>query len=291
MAADLRFALRTLLHNPGFAAIAIVSLALGIGANAAIFSFADYLLLRPLPVPDTSRVMVISSQFRGESVSGITDSSDTSYPDFDDLRKKARSFAGLTASKFFSFGFAPDKTALPEMKFGALVSGNFFDVLGVHPQLGRGFRADEDKVPGRDAVVVLGHDLWQTEFASNKDIIGKRIFLDGLPFTVVGVGPESFRGPNVFLRADLYVPLAMLPALAGESSGQRILRRLPSSMSSSPENTIPTTTRSGSGSDCTTRTVRGLKSSGWRSRAGTSSRSSPLWSTYTCRWPRTHLTQ
>jgi predicted permease len=217
MLADLRFALRTLRHNPGFAAIAILSLAFGIGANAAIFSLADYLLLRPLPVPNTSEVMVIWSQFRGESIAGLTDYSNVSYPDFDDLRKKSNSFAGLTASRYSSFGFAPDKATLPQMKFGALVSGDFFSVLGVPPKLGRGFRADEDRVPGRDAVVVLGHDLWETEFASNPDVIGKSIFLNGLPFTVVGVGLESFRGPNAFLRADLYVPLAMQRALAGES--------------------------------------------------------------------------
>ena len=217
MIQDLIYALRTLRHSPGFAAIAILSVALGIGANAAIFSLADYLLLRPLPVPNTSEVMVIWSQIRGESIAGLTDYSNVSYPDFDDLRKKNHSFAGLTASQYFSFGFAPDKTTLPQMKFGVLASGNFFSVLRVPPTLGRGFRADEDKVPGRDAVVVLGHDLWETEFGSNPDVIGKTIFLNGLSFTVVGVGRESFHGPNAFVRADLYVPLAMQPALAGES--------------------------------------------------------------------------
>ena len=219
MVHDLRYALRTLRHNPGFAAVAIISLALGIGANAAIFSLADYILLRPLPVPNPSELMVVSSKFRGESIAGLTDLSDVSYPDFDDLRKKSNSFAGLTACKYFSFGFAPDKTALPQMKFGALVSGNFFSELGLNPALGRGFRADEDKVPGRDAVVVLGHALWESEFASSPDIIGKSIFLNGLPFTVVGVAPESFGGPNVFIRSDLYVPLAMQSTLAA-GSGQ-----------------------------------------------------------------------
>ena len=225
MLADLRFALRTLGHNPGFAAIAILSLALGIGANAAIFSLADYLLLRPLPVPNTSEVMVIWSQFRGESIAGLTDYSNVSYPDFDDLRKRSHSFAGLAASRYFAFGFAPDKATLPQMKFGALVSGDFFSVLGVPPALGRGFHADEDKVPGRDAVVMLGHDLWETEFASNPDVVGKSVFLNGLLFTVVGVGQESFHGPNAFVRADLYVPLAMQPALAGESGQNELEMR------------------------------------------------------------------
>jgi hypothetical protein len=111
------------------------------------------------------------------------------------------------------------------MKYGALVSGNFFSVLGVRPELGRGFRADEDKVPGRDAVVVLSHDLWTTEFASSPDVIGKSIFLNGFPFTVVGVTPESFRGPNVMIHADLYVPLAMEPKLAGESQRSELETR------------------------------------------------------------------
>jgi predicted permease len=230
MFADLRFALRTLRHNPGFAAVAIISLALGIGANAAIFSMAEYLLLRPLPVPHASGVVVVQAQLRGEST-GMFQQAGLSYPDFMDLHKKSKSFAGLAASHYFPFGVAPDKTTLPKMKYGALVSGNFFSVLGVSPALGRSFRADEDEVPGRDAVVVLGHDFWETEFASRPDVIGKSIFLNGLPFTVIGVAPEPFRGPMVWIRAELYVPLAMQPALAGSSHpnelemrGLRVLR-------------------------------------------------------------------
>ena len=227
---DLRFALRTFRHNPGFALVAIVSLALGIGANGAIFSMAEYLLLRPLPVPHASGIVVVQAQLRGES-NGMYQQAGLSFPDFIDLQRKSKSFAGLAASQYFSFGIAPDKTALPKMKYGALVSGNFFTVLGVSPALGRSFRADEDQVPGRDAVVVLGHVFWETEFASSPDVIGKSIFLNGLPFTVVGVAPEPFRGPMVWIRADLYVPLAMQPALAGSSQpselemrGLRVLR-------------------------------------------------------------------
>jgi macrolide transport system ATP-binding/permease protein len=212
---DLRYALRTLRHSPGFALVAIVSLALGIGANAAIFSLADYLIFRQLPVPNPSAIMVVQSQFRGESLGSLFQYSLLSYPDFNDLRKKSNSFEGLTASQFFQFGFAPDKTAQPQMKFGALVSGDFFSVLDVHPKLGRSFLPGEDKVTGRDAVVVLGNDLWKTEFASDPAVVGRSIFLNGLPFTVVGVAPQSFSGPHAWVRADLYVPLAMQPALAG----------------------------------------------------------------------------
>ncbi len=227
---DLRYAIRTLRHNPAFALVAIVSLALGIGANTAIFSLAEFLLLRPLPVPHASEVVVVQAQQRGEST-GLFQQAGLSYPDFIDFQKKNKSFEGLTASQYFAFGLAHDKTTLPKLKYGALVSGNFFSVLRVTAELGRSFRPDEDQVPGRDAVVILGHILWENEFASSADIIGKRISLNGLPFTVVGVIPERFRGPIVWMRADLYVPLAMQPALAGgsqenelEMRGVRMLR-------------------------------------------------------------------
>jgi predicted permease len=191
---------------------------------------AEYLLLRPLPVPRASEVVVVQAQSRGES-NDMFQQAGLSYPDFMDLQRRSKSFAGLAASQYFPFGVAPDKTTLPKMKYGALVNGNFFSVLGVRPAMGRAFRADEDQVPGRDAVVVLGHDFWETELASSPDAIGKTIFLNGLPFTVVGVAPEPFRGPMVWIRADLYVPLAMQPALAGgsqtnelEMRGLRVLR-------------------------------------------------------------------
>src|SRR6516165_2027082 len=197
---DLRFALRTLRHNPGFALVAILSLALGIGANAAIFSLGEFLLLRPLAVPHASEVVVVQAQLRGESP-GLIQESGLSYPDFIDFQKKSNSFAGLTASQYFPFGFAQDETTLPKVKYGVLVSGNFFSVLGVRAGLGRSFRADEDQVPGRDAVVVLGHGFWETEFASSPDVIGKSIFLNGLPFTVVGVVPNPSKG-----RSSLCAP-------------------------------------------------------------------------------------
>jgi predicted permease len=221
---DLRYAIRTLRNNPGFALIAILSLALGIGANAAIFSMAEFLLLRPLPVPRASEIVVVQAQLRGENA-GFFQQAGLSYPDFIDLQRKSKSFFGLAASQYFPLGIAHDRTTLPEMKYSALVSGNFFDVLGVRPQMGRGFRADEDQVPGRDAVVVLGHDFWETEFASSPDIVGKSLFLNGLPFTIVGVTPEAFRGPIVWMRADLYVPLAMEPALAGASQQNELEMR------------------------------------------------------------------
>lgn len=224
---DLRYAFRTLKHNPGFAIVAIVSLALGIGANSAIFSFASFVLLRPLPVPDPYGIMVVQSLLRGESYGGggLTDYSGLSYPDFDDLRKKSQCFAGLAASQYMPFGFAANKSALPQMRFGTLVNGSFFRVMNVHPELGRDFRDDEDQVPGRNAVVMLGHNFWKTEFASNTDVLGASILLNGLPFTVVGVAPPSFNGPDNSIRADFYVPLAMASTLAGGSQPSELEAR------------------------------------------------------------------
>ncbi len=214
MLQDLRFAFRTLRKSPGFALIAILSLALGIGANSAISSLANAFVLRPLPVPNASRLIAVQSQQRGESVGGLFEYSGLSYPDYADLRDKNKSFEGLAASQYSPFGFSRENGVLPRMEYGQLVSGNFFDVLGVRPILGRSFRPDEDQVRGRDNVVVLGYEIWKTEFGSSPDAIGKTIFLNGIGFTVVGVAPESFTGSQLLISSALYVPLAAIPRLA-----------------------------------------------------------------------------
>jgi predicted permease len=221
---DLRYALRMLRHNPGFALVAILSLALGIGANAAIFSLADGLILRPLPVPHAEQLIAIQSRVRGEGNS-LLPLTNVSYPDFADLRDKNKSFAGLAASQFAPVGFATEKGALPEAKFSALVSGNFFRVLDVRPQLGRGFRPEEDQAAGRDPVVVISHDLWKNQYAAAPDVLGRTIYLSGIEFKVVGVAPESFTGPYFYLRPALYVPLAMGPRLLGDSQQQMLQQR------------------------------------------------------------------
>jgi len=224
MLSDLRYALRTLRQNPGFALVAIVSLALGIGANAAIFSLADASLLRPLSVPHPSQLITVQSHMRGEGNSMLASFLGLSYPDFTDLKDRSKSFAGLTGARFVPFGLAREKGALPQAKFGALVTADFFRVLDVHPALGRGFRPEEDQVAGRDAVVVLSYDLWKNEFAASPGILGKTIYLNGIDFTVVGVAPEEFTGPDVFVRPALYAPLAMGPRLTGDTQ-ERMLRQ------------------------------------------------------------------
>lgn len=213
---DLRYAFRSLRHSPGFAAVAIVSLALGIGANAAIFALANGLILRPLAVPDPGHLVAVESQMRGEEGNGLFAATGLSYPDFKDLRDRSRSFAGLTASQSRFFGFATERNALAKTKFGELVTGDFFRVLEVAPMLGRGFRPDEDKVLGRDAVVVLSYGLWKDEFASDPHAVGRTVFLNTVPFTVIGVAPESFTGSQAALMSALYVPLSTAPLLGAD---------------------------------------------------------------------------
>jgi predicted permease len=209
---DFRYAIRTLRQNPGFALTAIVSIGLGIGANATIFSLADGLLFRPLPVPNASQVVTLKSR----TPSGTFDN--LSYADYADFRDKSRSFDGVVAYKIAMFGFAADSKTQPQLKAGYLVSGNFFHVLGTEPRIGRGFRPAEGEVPGRDAVVVLGHDFWKNEFGSNAAVLGRAIRLNGLDFTVIGVAPESFKGIDQYIRPSFFVPAMMAPDLTALKS-------------------------------------------------------------------------
>lgn len=219
---DLRYAVRALRQNPGFALVAIISLALGIGANSAIFSLADALLLRPMPVPHASEIIQVQSKLRGEGLGPVGQYALLSYPDYHDLRARSQSFSGLAASTFSQFGFATQKGALPQMKIGVFVSANFFNVLDVQPELGRGFRPDEDQTPGRDAVAVISHDLWKTEFAARPDIVGQTMFLNRVAFTVLGVAPQGFTGPDVLVGSAVYVPLAMAPLLHADASRKEL---------------------------------------------------------------------
>ncbi len=204
---DVRYGSRMLGRAPGFTAIAILSLAVGIGANCAIFSFADALLLRPLPVARPGDVLTVGSTISIEAlgVSGLA----SSYRDYVDIRDRNRSFSGLTAFSLVTAGFADRPGAVPVLKMGVLASDNLFDVMGVRPALGRPFLPEEGRVPGRDAVVVLGHALWEQHFASDPSAVGRRVDLNGRPFTVIGVAPREFTGLNAYVRADFFVPLMM----------------------------------------------------------------------------------
>jgi macrolide transport system ATP-binding/permease protein len=214
MLKDLRYAFRTLCQKPAFALTAIVSIALAIGANSAIFSFQDAILLRPLAVENPSTLVSVNSRNTTGGYGGFP------YPDVVDIREKNSSFDGLIAYRLIPAGVARDEKAQPQFKAGLLVSGNFFDLLGVRPYLGRGFRPDEDQVLGRDAVVVLSYDYWQNELGADASIIGRSIRLGhsgGLDFNVIGVAPESFTGMDLFVRPAFYIPVMMGPKVLGIS--------------------------------------------------------------------------
>jgi putative ABC transport system permease protein len=204
---ETRQAIRLLLNNPGFTAIAALSLALGIGANSAIFSLADAILLRPLPIPQPSHVLNLRTATPSTPLDGV------SFPEYRDIRDKNQSLAGLVAFQFTTVGFAATPKALPQMRMGQMVSDNFFKVLDVQPALGRAFLADEGKVPGRDAIAILSYHFWETEFGRDPSAIGRTVRMNGINFTIVGVMPPDFTGIDQWIRPYFYVPLSMAPRL------------------------------------------------------------------------------
>ena len=211
---DVRYGGRVLAGSPGFATIAVLSLAIGIGANCAIFSFADALLLRPLPVARPGEVFTVGSAANLEALGASTLFS--SYRDYVDIRDRNKSFAGLAAFRNVTVGFAADPKATPKLKLGMLVSGNLFTLMGVEPTIGRTFRPEEDQVPGRDAVVVLGRAMWEQEFGSDPGVLGRRVRINGGEFTVIGVTPPEFNGLNQYVRSDFFVPLMMSQRLTND---------------------------------------------------------------------------
>ena len=197
------------LKNRGFTVTAVLSLALAIGANGAVFSLADALLLRPLPIRDHGTVVTITTTPPGSPFGGV------SYANYRDFRDRLRSFEGVVAFQFATWGVATAAQDAAQMRMGAFVSDNFFQVLGVEPTLGRGFRADEGQVPGRDAVVVLAHEFWKTRLAASPSAIGQTIRINGVEFTVVGVAPEKFTGIERYVRPAMFIPFMMKQRLDG----------------------------------------------------------------------------
>src|SRR2546423_2931653 len=194
---DLRYGLRMLWRTPGFTLVALVSLALGIGVNTAIFSLVNALLFRPVPVVrEQGRVVWLRAP--------------ASYPDYVDYREQARSLDGMAAVTGTS-EFSLSRGGEPELVRGEFVTANYFDVLGVAAERGRTFAEEEGRSPV--PVVVISHNLWRTRFGSDPTVVGRQISLNGLGFTVVGVAPENFVGTEVGLNRELWVPLSMHTAL------------------------------------------------------------------------------
>src|SRR5262252_8975476 len=198
---DMRFSLRTLRRNQAFSAGAIVVLALGIGANTAIFSVVDAFFMRQLPFDDPSRIMQVWHVPPAKSFPGMTMFA-VSPANYVDWRSQSSSFEQMAAYGFRAFTIGG--TERPEAVQAGAVAADFFPLLRVQPMLGRTFTPDEDQ-PGQGHVVVLGYNFWRDHFASDRNIVGRSLVIDGETYSVVGVMPETFRFPS---WAKLWVPLA-----------------------------------------------------------------------------------
>ena len=203
---DVRYALRMLAKSPVLTLIVVLTLALGIGANTAIFSIVNGFLLRPLPVKSPEQIMVVAAKLEGDTL-GI---STLSYSQLADFRRQADVFSDI-------FGYQVDLGGLsvdgkPNQFFYSRVTGNYFSVLGLQPALGRLFLPTEGEAGGKDPYIVLGYSYWQKKFGGDPSVVGKQALIDGQEVTIIGVAPKGFQGTNFALDFDGYVPLNMVPA-------------------------------------------------------------------------------
>jgi len=197
---DLRHGQRVLRKSPGFAVVAVLTLALGIGATTAIFSVVNAVLLRPLAIEDSERVVLLQEQWKGSA-------GDVSVGNFNDIKKQSSSYAEVSCSNNASFNL--ETQGIPERVDGEIATFNYFATFGVQPIAGRVFTADEDK-PGHAPVVVISERFWRTSLHADSAVIGKPIRVNGLPTTVVGVMPKSF--DPLLSNSNLWVPAAFTPA-------------------------------------------------------------------------------
>jgi predicted permease len=207
--ADLKFALRTLRRSPLFTLIAVLSLALGIGANTAIFSLMDQLLLRLLPVNDPDSLVMVSQQ--GNSMGGASGERTNSYPIYQDYQQKAEAFSEVFSQKMIE-GVALTLDNQTELASVEMVSGNYFTALGVKPAIGRVFNsAEDDQVYKGHPVVALSYDYWMARFAGDRSVVGKKVLVNNYPMTIVGVSAPGFSGVDPARSPKIRVPIQMLP--------------------------------------------------------------------------------
>jgi predicted permease len=207
LGADVRFALRQFPRSPGFAFAAMVTLALAIGANAVVFAVLNGLFLRPLNVP------------HGQSLYAIQRGNDTyiiqSYPDYLDLRDRNHSFDGLAAYTISQAGINTGKD--PSHAWLYQVSGNYFDVLGIHPYMGRLIHSSDERGPNSAPYIVLSYSYWHSHFQDDRGVVGRTVLLNKHPFTILGVAPPEFRGTLLFFLPDFFVPMVNSEQIDGES--------------------------------------------------------------------------
>src|SRR5688500_16918391 len=208
---NLRLAFRTLFKSPFVTLVAILSLALGIGANSAIFSLFDQILLRPLPVPNPHELVNLQAPGPkpGSQSCGQAGNCEEvfSYPMFRDLERVQTTFTGIAAHRPFGASLGYQGTSLSGE--GLLVSGSYFPVLGLNPALGRLFTPEDDKTIGGHFVVVLTHDYWRNRFELNPNVLNETLVVNGQAMTIVGVAPRGFAGTTLGQNPDVFVPITM----------------------------------------------------------------------------------
>jgi macrolide transport system ATP-binding/permease protein len=204
---DLRIGVRMLRKNPGFTLVVAATLALGMGANTAIFGLVDALLLRQLPIVEAPGQLVLLRRGDGR---GPT----LSYPDFRVLRERNEVLSDLALYRQAPISFGNNVRS--EVVLGAMVSGNYFDVLGIKPSFGRAFLPEEDRTPGAYPVVVLSHSFWQSRFNSDRTLVGQTIVLNNRRFTVIGIAPAGFDGESPPMKVSLWIPVMMTATMRWE---------------------------------------------------------------------------
>ena len=209
---DLRFAIRLLVKDRWFTAVAVIALALGIGVNATVFTFVNAVLIRGLPFNDPDRILAVGSRDARNRDRGI------SYLDFQDYREATRTIAGLAAFNGQTMNVS-DEGRTPERYQGPYISGNAFKLIGQKPVLGRDFLPEDDR-PGAAAVVMLGNGVWKNRYGSDPSVVGRTIKVNDVPSTIIGVMPEGFKFPT---NADLWLPLVQMPRLAEQKRDIRSL--------------------------------------------------------------------
>ncbi len=208
---DLRFAARMLRKNSGFTAVAVVSLALGIGGNTAIFTLLDQVLLRLLPVRNPQELVQI--QWRGERNTSSIGTGTVSYPFYRDIRDRSQVFTGVLCRFPLTLGVAHQGQT--DRVEGELVSGNYFQVLGVPAALGRLFTPEDDRIPSSHPLAVLSYDYWTERFGADSNVLGQTVLVNNFPLTVIGVSAKGFDGLELGIRSEIRIPVAMKREMTG----------------------------------------------------------------------------
>jgi predicted permease len=202
---DISYGIRTMIKKPGFTAVAVIALALGIGANSSIFTVVNAVLLRPLPFKNPGQLVIVNETVRRETI----ETRPASYPDFLDWRNQNQSFDDIAA--FDSPSFSLTGTDQPERVPGEIVSASYFPILGIQPAVGRWFLPEEDRTPDASPVAVISYKLWQRRFASDPSLLGKTIKINERDFTVVGIMPQGFEGISGAI--EIWVPMMMITTI------------------------------------------------------------------------------